>query len=168
MANPGKRFEGKLSDSLEAAGLHTERIPDKLYWTGHRVVSEETPADFIATYAQSYNGVLHSFLIEAKACSKNRLPFDNLKDHQRVALLDHDSIHENAHGIIAINYYDKVNLNRLDVCFMVPIDVWAEYEGGKMKSISHDECLEDDRITLCPKVKGAVYDMAKWLGGYRL
>ena len=164
--DPGKRFEGKLSESLKASGVHVMRIPDKLYWTGKRLASGKTPADFIASYAQMYDGVLHQFLIEAKACSGHRLPYDKLQEHQHDALADYERIHENSHGLVAVNFYDPVSIARMDVCFMVPIDVWDEHAAGSMKSISHEECLEDDRITLCQKAAGGIYDMTRWLGGY--
>ena len=164
--NPGKRFEAKLASSLELAGLHVMRIPDKVYWTGKRLVSEETPADFLACWAPRYDGELHQFLIEAKACSKHRLPYDKLQGHQHDALVDYDSLHENSHGIVAVNYYDHISISRMDVCFMVPISVWDEHAAGSMKSLSHEECLEDDRIILCQKVQGGTYGMERWLGGY--
>ena len=166
--NPGKRFEVKLSSSLEAAGMKVMRIPDKVYWTGRRMVSEETPADFIAFYAQSYDGQMHSFLIEAKACSKHRLPYEKLQEHQHAALEEFEAMHVNNHGLVAVNYYDPVSLHRLDVCFMVPIGVWDEHAAGEMKSLAHEDCLEDERIILCQKVQGGIYEMGRWLGGYAL
>lgn len=167
---PGKRFEAKLKSSMDDAGAFSMRIPDKVYWSGSRIMSEETPADFNA-YAV-IGGDIHCYLIEAKACSKNRIPFDRLKQHQHDALLRFDSMHENAHGIVAVNFYDPVSLATMDVCFMVPIAVWDEYAGGMMKSLGHEDCSKDERIALCPKVKGAVYDLKGVFGnggsvGYR-
>ena len=163
--NPGKRFEGRLSSSLSEAGLYVQRIPDKVYWTGRRVVSEETPADFISCYTQASDGRVRNFLIEAKACSQSRLPFNRLEAHQHDALLEFDVMHPDMYGFVAVNYYDPVSIRNLDVCFMVPIAVWDEYAGGDMKSLSHDDCSGDDRIYMCQKV-GVVYDMSRWLGGY--
>ena len=66
-----------------------------------------------------------------------------------------------------MNFYDPVNLNRGNTCFMVPISVWEELrlKDGAMKSISHDDCLNDDRIAFCPRMKGSMFDMSRWLGG---
>lgn len=169
--DPGKRFEAKLSASMENAGLHVMRIPDKVYWTGSRLVSEETPADFQCGYAQSYNGELHAILVEAKACSKHRIPFDRLKRHQHDALMEYEEMNRNSHGFVAVNFYDPVSLSALDVCFMVPIKVWDEHAAGDMKSLSHDDCLDDERVFLCPKMKGSMYDLSRLvkttLGGLR-
>lgn len=161
--NPGKRFEGKLKASMEAAGVFSMRIPDKLYISGGRVRSEETPADFVAYVSTEY--ALECMLIEAKACSRNRIPFDALKPHQDEALTRFDGMHGNAHGVVAVNFYDSVSLSRMDVCFMVPIEVWREYREGDMKSLSHDDCTGDKRISLCPK-DGALYDMSGWIRGF--
>lgn len=165
--NPGKRFEGKLLSSMKAVGMFAMRIPDKLYWTGSRIASEETPADFIASYACGYDGELHQYLIEAKACSKNRIMFSQLKEHQESALSEFESLHRNSHGFVAVNYYDSVSLSRLDVCFLVPISVWVALKNAEnaMKSLSHDECLEHDEIVFCPKMAGSKYDMSRLIGG---
>lgn len=164
--NPGKRFEGWLKASMDAHGMFSLRIPDKLYWTGRNMRSEETPADFMACCSDA-DGNLHSYLVEAKACSKSRMNFSTLKDHQRESLLEFDAIHENAHGVVAVNFYDPVSLNRGNACFMVPISVWEEMrtKDGAMKSISHNDCLSDERIAFCPRTKGSIFDMSRWLGG---
>lgn len=163
--NPGKRFEAKLFTSLSDAGLFVQRIPDKVYWTGKRLVSEETPADFISCYTQADDGRVRSFLIEAKACSQNRLRFARLEQHQHDALVEFDGMHPDMHGFVAVNFYDPASIRIMDVCFMVPISIWDEYAAGEMKSLSHDDCSGDDRIHLCQKV-GTTYDMSRWLGGY--
>lgn len=165
--NPGKRFEAKLKSSFERCGMYAMRIPDKVYWTGSRIASDETPADFVAFNVSKADGSLHCYLIEAKACSRSRINFSALKSHQKEALVGFDSMHEDMHGYVAVNFYDSVSLSRLDVCFMVPISVWTEYESkdGAMKSISHAECLNDDRVFFCQKVKGGVYDMEVFANG---
>ena len=165
--NPGKRFEARLADSLRTVGLYVQRIPDKVYWTGRRIVSEETPADFIASYAQCYDGRLRQYLIEAKACSKNRIMYSQLKEHQERALLEFDALHEDSHGYVAVNYYDPVSIARLDVCFLIPIATWVSMRDaeGAMKSLSHDECLSADGAVICPKVGGGMYDLTRLLGG---
>lgn len=166
--NPGKRFEGKLLASMRGAGMFAMRIPDKLYLAGGRIASEETPADFIASYAQCYDGKLRQYLIEAKACSKNRIMYSQLKEHQERALLEFDALHEDSHGYVAVNYYDPVSISRLDVCFLIPISTWVSMRDaeGAMKSLSHDECLSADGAVICPKVGGGMYDLKRLLGGH--
>lgn len=163
--DPGKRFESRFRESLTELGLCVERIPDKVYWTGSRLVSEETSSDFCAWYAQCVDGKLRSFLVENKACSQHRLAYSRLKQHQHDALAEFDSMHADMHGFVAVNYYDPVSIANMDTCFMVPIGVWDEHAAGDMKSLSHEECLEDDRIILCQKV-GRLYDMRPWLDSF--
>lgn len=160
--DPGKRFEQWLKDSMESVGMYVMRIPDKVIWTGRQMVGEETPADFSAYYAESHDGEIHCLLVEAKACSQHRIPFDRLKPHQVDALRKFDDMHENMHGIVALNFYDSANIRRLNVCFFVPIGVWLEYRDkpGAMKSLSHEECSGDERITLCQR-SGALFDMSR-------
>ena len=155
--NPGKRFEAKMKASMDAAGMFCMRIPDKVYWNGSRMASEETPADFIAC---SVGDRLQCYLIECKACSSERIAFARLKRHQGEALESFDSMHEDMHGIVAVNFYSSVSLARLDVCFLVPIAVWREYEAGDKKSLSHADCLKDGRILMCVKAKGGIYGLA--------
>ena len=161
--NPGKRFETRLKKSMERAGMLAMRIPDKVYWNGSRIASEETPADFNA-YAV-IDGELHCYLIEAKACSSKRVEFSRLKPHQHDALHSFDSMHGDMHGFVAVNFYDSVSLRAMDVCCMVPISVWDEYAMGESKSLNHEKCSNDSRIVICPKITGAVYDMAGLIGG---
>lgn len=155
--NPGKRFEAKMKASMDAAGMFCMRIPDKVYWNGSRMASEETPADFIAC---SVGDGLQCYLIECKACSSERIAFARLKRHQGEALESFDSMHGDMHGIVAVNFYSSVSLARLDVCFLVPIAVWREYEAGDMKSLSHADCLKDGRILMCQKGRGGIYMLA--------
>ena len=156
--NPGKRFESKLKASLDAYGYFSLRIPDKVYWTGSRLASEETPADYMA--CGTSDGRLSCYMIEAKACSRNRMQFSQLKEHQLDALMSFDGMHADMHGVVAVNFYDPVSIKRYDMCFMVPVPVWSEYRDGKMKSISRDECLSDARIASCPKIRGGIYDLS--------
>ena len=139
------------------------RIPDKLYWTGKMIASEETPADFLCHYGDAPDGHLRAVLVEAKACSRHRLNFDALKEHQRDALLDFEGMHPHSHGYVALNFYDNVNIRRLNECYMVPISVWEEYRTREeaMKSISREECAADARIAGCPRT-GQLFDM-KWM-----
>ena len=106
---------------MEAVGIHVMRIPDKLYVVGRRICSEETPADYAAWYPTDY--ALECMLVEAKACSRNRLPFSSLQPHRRDALRAFEGLHGNAHGFVAVNFYDQVSLSRMDICFMIPIQV---------------------------------------------
>lgn len=164
MADRGKAFEKELRDSMLNVGMMVERIPDNTYWNGHRMVSKQTPADFHAYKASKR---LVCFMIEAKATSTSRLDFARLEEHQRCALIDFDAFHEDAHGYVAVNFYDKVSIRRSNKCFMVPIAVWDEYEmlGGR-KSLALRQCEEDERIVECPRIAGSIFDMAEWIQNF--
>lgn len=160
MANRGKAFENELRVSMETAGLYVERIPDALFWTGERIASRQTPSDFHA-YKAATN--LECFMIEAKAVSGKSLPFNRLEPHQREALISFNNFHANAHGYVAANFYDGNNLRNYNKCYMIPIDVWAEYEGGsERKSLPVKACEDDPRIIECPRAPGSIYDMNNW------
>lgn len=162
MANRGKVFETELRFSLEHVGMLVERIPDAVYWTGNRIASRQTPSDFHA-YKSATN--LECFMIEAKAVSGKSLPFNRLEEHQGKALRDFDNFHKNAHGYIAVNFYDGHNIRKFNRCFMIPIDVWDEYESSnERKSLPLKSCEDDQRIIECPRAPGSIYDMGVWSG----
>lgn len=161
MADRGKAFEKELKDSMLNVNMMVERIPDATYWNGHRMVSKQTPADFHAYKASKR---LVCFMVEAKATSTPRLDFARLEEHQYDALMEFDEFHEDAHGYVAVNFYDKVSIRRSNRCFMVPIAVWSEYKhGGKRKSLALRQCEEDDRVVECPRIGGSIFDMEKWI-----
>lgn len=160
MADRGKAFERELKESMEAAGLMVERIPDNTYWNGARMVSKQTPADF---HAYKSSESLVCLMVEAKATSTKRIDFARLEPHQEEALAGFERFHRDAHGFVAVNFYDNVSIRRLNRCFMVPIGVWEEYKGlcGR-KSLSLAQCEEDPLIEECPRAAGSVYDMSSW------
>lgn len=164
--NPGKRFEKKFHESLDAAGVYTERIQDCAYWNGYRMVGNKTAGDFRCYIPASKS--LKSLLIENKATSSKRIEYDRLEEHQHASLVSFDNLHRDAQGWVAVNFYNSVSVARCDMCFMVPIAVWDEYvSDDSRKSIPMDTFIDDDRIIECPKVKGAIYDMSAWLAAVK-
>ena len=142
--------------------MYVESIPDALFWTGERIASRQTPSDFHA-YKAATN--LECFMIEAKAVSGKSLPFNRLEPHQKDALEAFNSFHQNAHGWVAANFYDGSNIRQFNRCYMIPIDVWGEYEDkGERKSLSIKQCEDDPRIIECPRSPGSMYDMGAWSG----
>ena len=106
-------------------------------------------------------------MIEAKAVSGKSLPFSRLETHQKEALVGFDAFHDNAHGWVAANFYDSTNIRKFNWCYMIPIDVWNEYEtSGERKSLSLKQCQEDERIIECPRAPGSMYDMSNWSSIY--
>ena len=149
---------------MEQEGLLVERIPDAVYWTGKRIASRQTPSDFHA-YKAATN--LECFMIEAKAVSGKSLPFARLEPHQKKALEDFDKFHANAHGWVAVNFYDGSNIRKFNRCYMIPIDVWNEYEdSGERKSLPIQACDDDERIVECPRAPGSMYFMSNWSSIY--
>lgn len=167
MAVRGKVFEGELKRSMENAGVYVERIPDKVFWNGHRMAGEQTPADFVM-FAPVGDRV-HGLMVEAKAVGGKSIPFDRLQPHQAAALDAFGSHHRDMHGYVAVNYYDKANVKRFNELYMVPFEVWRGYEeAGERKSLALSQCEDDPRIVMCPRAKGSVYDMSPFvesLGG---
>lgn len=156
--SPGKRFERELKASMELAGFMVERIPDGVYWDGRRMASNRTPADFHAWIAGSS---LKSLMIEAKASGSGRFEFSRLESHQMESLAKFESIHKDALGYVALNFYDPANLRVMNRCYMVPINVWVEYaQSSERKSLPLSACEEDGRIIFCPRMKGSMYDMS--------
>ena len=152
--NAGKRYEQKLKESFRQAGYFHYRIVDNVYRVHNKVQSIQTLADMIVmgTKIGGYGSSLHGYLIEAKAESTKSLSFSRLSEHQYQALKDFDSIHENMHGMVAINFYDQINIRRKDRCFFVPINVWDLYKDGDRASISEEQCQDDSYIIECEKV----------------
>lgn len=160
MANRGKDFEQEFRYSLENMNIMVERIPDKIYWTGYRIASEESRADF---FAFKGGNDFKTILIECKATSTLRIDFKALKQHQKDALQEFEAFDERMKGYVAVNFYDKVSIRRKNICYMVPITVWTELEETlDRKSIPIKVFQADDRIIECPRIKGSVYDMTKW------
>lgn len=161
MQNRGKHFEREFKNSLEAVDMYAMRIADKIYWNGARIVSEQTPADFLAYLSCDR---LIGLMFECKATAQKSLPFDNLQEHQRAALMQFDKFHDDAKGFIAVNFYDSAGIKNRNECFIIPIDVWLEYESkGDRKSISMAACFDDERIINCPRAKGSIYDMSQFV-----
>lgn len=157
MRNRGKTFEAELKSSMENAGLLVERIPDKVYWNGYRMCSDETPADFLAFMPTEQ---LKGMMVEAKATSTRRLACDRLRQHQHDALCQFERFHPDMHGYVAINFYDKDNIRKMNNCFMVPIYVWDAHFSGTKKSISMDDCSQYPGVVMCNRIKGSMYDMS--------
>lgn len=156
----GKVFETELKSSIEHQGVMIERIPDKVFWNGKRLLSQQTKADFIAYVARQR---VIPLMIEAKATAEKRIAFNALQEHQRDALVEFEGYHEDMKSFVAVNFYDNVNIRRMNRCFMVPISVWVEYEAGDKKSISIAIMESDERIIECERVAGSIYDMTPWL-----
>lgn len=161
MANRGKSFEKELKESVGLAGGYVSRIPDKVYWNGHRMASEQTPSDFLMYVPKDR---LHGLMVEAKAVGGKSLPFDRLQPHQLAALEEFDSFHEDMHGYVAVDFYDRANVRKFNECYMVPVAVWSEYAAsGERKSLSLQQCSDDPRISKCRRAKGSVYDMSEFV-----
>ena len=157
----GKAFEVELKKSIEDLGILIERIPDKLFWNGRRLLSQQTKADFVA-YAIKENHII-PMMIEAKATAQKSLPFDALQPHQKAALLAFDSFHSDSRAYIAVNFYDGINLRKGNLMFMVPISVWVEAENKSgRKSLPIKTCSDDARIIKCPRTSGSKYNMLNW------
>lgn len=160
----GKVFETELKSSIEHKGVMIERIPDKLFWNGKRLLSQQTKADFIAYVAQDR---VIPLMIEAKATAEKRISFSALQDHQEEALIAFEAYHEDMLAFVAVNFYDSTNIRRMNRCFMVPISVWMEYKAGTRKSIPMADMDSDGRIIECKRISGSIYDMDPWLGSIR-
>ena len=160
MKSHGKIFEKefKLSVEEQLKNFKIERIHDGVTWSGGSMIGAETPADFYALY--KVKRTLHFIYIECKATSSGRLAFSALQDHQYRSLMDMDRFHKNAGAWVAINFYDPNNIRNLNTCFMVDINTWAEYAAGDKKSINMQECVDDERIIQCPRMRGSRFDMS--------
>ena len=143
--NPGKRFEEKFRKGASAAG-YVMRIPDKIYWNGQRVMSEESEADFLV-FAES-----GTWMVECKASSQKRLAFDRVKEHQERSLSEFEWIGKSNHGLLAIEFYGT-DYRKDKRMFLLPISRWLEFEraGGR----SSMPMSEVERLGVeCPHVKG--------------
>lgn len=120
MTNPGKRFERKFSESIPD-GVFCIRIPDKVYLLNGKTYSEETEADFIAS-----DGT-HAYLIECKATSSRSLRRDSVRPHQERSLSEFDSLGDNAHGVLAVEFYDKAGYRKPKRMFLLPIERWFTF-----------------------------------------
>ena len=163
----GKRFEREFNSSVtNADGAYGVlcRITDKVFNDGFgHMKSEESVADFWWFIPRVS---LHCILVECKATSTKRITFASLAEHQKVSLRDHESLHEAAHGVVAVNVYDPLDKRHVNRLFIIPIDVWCEYESGEKKSIALKSLEEDDRIFECPRVKGSIWDLSKYVAIY--
>lgn len=159
----GKVFETELKSSVEHCGVMIERIPDKVFWNGRRLLSQQTKADFIAYVARDR---VIPLMIEAKATADKRIAFSALQPHQREALLAFEAYHEDMRAFVAVNLYDSVSIRRMNRCFIIPISVWAEYEEGDRKSIPLASLESDGRIIECPRTAGSIFDMVPWLENF--
>lgn len=158
----GKAFESELKKSLEKAGCLAHRIKDSVIWNGKVMVGQETPADLYCF--SNVSGKLSVNLIECKAVSGKSIPFDRVKQHQLNSLLEFEAYDEDCHGFIAVDFYDKENVRKFNVCYMIGIDVWQEYIGhSDRKSLPVAACDSDPRIIECPRVSGGVFDMSEWV-----
>ena len=153
--NRGKAFEREFKSSMDNAGLYSMRIPDKIYWTGKRIASEETPADFFGISATG-----NPFMVECKATAQKSLSFSALQEHQHRALTDFQSYHANCRSFIAVNFYSSESIRERNLCFIIPLAVWDEYLAGDRKSIGMKQCEGDARIIKCPRAKGSTFDLS--------
>ena len=159
--NRGKVFEAELKSSLECTGFTVMRIADRVYFDGHAIKSEQTPADFLAWYPAEH---VECFMFEAKATGEKRIDFDRVQPHQEQALLDFDSTHADMHGYVAVNFYNKENIRSFNQMYFVPISTWVELKGSlDRKSLPFDVCEDNEDIIKCVRVKGSVYDVSPLL-----
>lgn len=155
----GKVFERELLASFKRSGFRAHRISDKMFWSGNRPMSSESEADFwVFGAAES----LSAALVEAKAVSARSLPLDRLQEHQRAALVDFDGFHEDAHGFVAVNFYDKDDKRSFNTAFLVPIGTWVRFEETTAalgrKSIPYAAFDDEPSVIKCPRIKGQMYD----------
>ncbi len=153
--NRGKTFEKEFKSSMDKAGFYSMRIPDKIYWTGKRIASEETPADFFGIAPTG-----NPLMIECKATAQKSLSFTALQEHQHKALTEFESYHDNCRSFVAVNFYSNENIRERNLCYVIPIKVWDEYVSGSKKSISMKQCDDDSRIINCQRIKGSAYDLS--------
>lgn len=121
--NPGKRFEKKFLESVDPHGFIL-RIPDKIYTYQGRIYSDESEADFIIASGTE------SYLVECKATCKSCLPFEMVKEHQETALLEYDEVGRNAHGLLAVEFYDKAGYRYPKRMFLLPIVEWLKFKAS--------------------------------------
>lgn len=158
----GKAFESELKKSLEKAGCLAHRIKDSVIWNGKAMVGQETPADLYCF--SNVSGRLSASLIECKAVNGKSIPFDRVKQHQLESLVAFESYDANCHGFVAINFYDKDNVRKFNVAYMVNVSTWREYErGSDRKSLPLSDCESDPRIIECPRASGSMFDMSEWV-----
>lgn len=158
----GKAFESELKKSLEAAGCLAHRIKDSVIWNGRVMVGQETPADLYCF--SNVSGTLSVSLIECKAVNGKSIPFDRVEQHQLDSLLAFESYDENCHGFVAVNFYDKENVRKFNVAYMINIRVWQEYaEHSDRKSLPLSSCVSDSRIIECPRAAKSMFDMSAWV-----
>lgn len=162
MRSRGKVFEQELRLSMEAAGLLVHRICDAVNWDGHRMVGAPTPGDFYA-FGTAGGTRLSASLVEAKAVNGPSLPFARLEGHQRESLEGFEALHPDAHGWVAVNFYDADDIRHHNRCFMIPIQTWdAMLVADERKSVPLSACEADATITECPRAAASTYDMSEW------
>ena len=162
MESRGKKFEQELRLSMEAAGLMVHRISNAVSWDGHRMVGAPTPGDFYA-FGTDSKGSLTVSLIEAKAVNGNSLPFSRLEKHQLDSLNEFDSLSDDVHGWVAVNFYDAEDIRHHNRCFMIPVSAWnGMMRSGERRSVPISACESDDSTVECPRAAASTYDMREW------
>lgn len=119
--NAGKRFEQKFRESIEPHA-YVLRIPDNVYMRGNRLMGNESEADFLVVTGTD------SYLVECKATNRPSLQFYNVKEHQEVSLMEFDDIGERSHGLLAVEFYDKVGYHKPHRMFLLPISEWMRFK----------------------------------------
>lgn len=156
----GKNFEADFKRSLEDRGAYVHRINDAVSWNGRKMVGAKTPADFIVWWPRK--GSTDSIMVECKAVSGTRIPFDRVQSHQAEALTAFDGYASDTHGVVAVNFYDPSNRS-FNHCFIIPIGAWMHLKDadGHAKSLSYKECVHSKDIFELPKAphgSGVPYD----------
>lgn len=143
--NPGKRFEEKFRKGAAAAG-YVMRIPDKVFWNGRRVMSEESEADFLV-FAET-----GTWMVECKASSQKRLAFDKVKEHQERSLAEFEWIGKSNHGLLAIEFYGP-NYRTDKRMFLLSVSKWLEFKRTTERSSM--PLSEVERLGIeCPHGRG--------------
>ena len=158
----GKVFERELFKSFEYAGLLPKRITDRTFLSGNRILSQESEADFWVFDTAKDN--LRVALVEAKATKNKSFSLEKLKEHQYEALLAFENEHKDAHGFVAVNFYDKDNRRNFNICYLVPILTWRDLKEAMKKrgrkSIPLAVFETDENVIKCVRIQHSMFDVS--------
>jgi len=152
MANTGKNFEKKFTNSCKAKDFMIIRLRDNTYFrrlpSGAIVTnSSKTPADFIVFTD------CEAWLVECKYSSGKAFPYKRLAPHQEAALVKASSL--SSRGLLALGFEKR--------CFLVPIEHLIAYrESNERKSFPIAECerlVEEELAYECEPMKGSVFNI---------
>lgn len=157
----GKTLERQLGESVRACGGVYFRLVDSTFIVKGATMSRKSSADAFVFIPK--DEVVHVVLAECKAEGTKSISFDRLAPHQEDALLDMEKPHDLCHGVVVVNFYDNVDVRRMNRLFMVPIKAWVEERDlGKRKSLSISDCENDISIVECDR-EAPSWNLKPWV-----